>query len=326
MPSIIVIDDPALGCIPQDILGILNLANVDCHLVTLADFKAALPGTRSAQVVITGVGVRFDADLFDAMPNLRAVVSAVVGVDAVDLAAAAQRGIAVANSPAVEASESLAEATILLILACLYDLPGNQKLLRENASRPLRPTGRMLKSRSLGLVGFGRTAQEVAMRLRPWGIAIYAYVRSPRPAVEGVHYVALDTLLRSCDVVSVHAALNEGSRNLLGEPQLASMKPGSVLVNTSRGGIVDEAALARLCQQGHISAVGLDVFAQEPLPMDSPLRSLERSVLTQHRLGHTAESYAALVSAAVGNAQDALAGRSLRNSVMPAQMPFPMTA
>ena len=315
MPSIVVIADPTLGSVPHHVHTFLNEAQIDNVLIGVEEFKQLPKVVRNARAVVAGVNVKFDARLMDLLPELKAIVSAVVGLDAIDLDTAASRSIAIANSPASETSESLAEATILLILACLYDLSGNQAVLRENRPRPVNPTGRMLKGRSVGLVGFGRTAQEVAMRLRGWGGEIYAYARSATQGSEGVQFVSLESLMAQSDVVSIHTSLNNESMNLLNRSLLTTMKQGSVLVNTARGGIVDETALAELCRTGHISTVGLDVFASEPLPMDSPLRALDHAVLTPHRLGHTDESLRALARAAAGNILDFLAERPLRNAI-----------
>lgn len=318
-PPIVVVADPALGCIPQYVQTFLQEAAIENLLIGVDEFKTFPAEVRNAHAVVIGVNVKFDASCLDLMPELKAIVSAVVGLEAVDLDAAASRSISVANSPANETSESMAEATILLILACLYDLRGNQEILRNNEPRPAKPSGRMLKGRTVGLVGFGRTAQAVATRLRGWDVNIHAYARHAAPPFEGVQFVSLESLMIQSDVVSVHVALNSESVNLLDERLLKTMKPGAVLVNTARGSIIDEIALARLCQSGHISTVGLDVFSTEPLHMDSPLRSLDHAILTPHRLGHTDESLRALAHTAAENILDFTAGRPLRNAIAPKQ-------
>ncbi|TAL98704.1 MAG: hypothetical protein EPN73_01940 [Paraburkholderia sp.] len=303
---VVVIDDPALGCIPSDVHACLLEHDVESHLVSVADFIALPDTARRARVIVVGVSVRFDANLLDSLPNVRALVSAVIGVDAIDAVAAARRAIQVSNSAADEASESLAEATILLILACLYDLNRAQRLLALNAPRPPRPSAVMLKGRTVGLVGFGKTAQHVAKRLANWNVRILAYARTRPDTFSGVDFVSLRDLMVESDVISIHASLNPATEGLVSRERLQMTKPGVVIINTARGKIVDEDALVELCESGHIAAIGFDVFAREPLPMESPVRAVPRAILTPHRLGHTVESFDALVRATVGNVFDAL--------------------
>jgi phosphoglycerate dehydrogenase-like enzyme len=194
----------------------------------------------------------------------------------------------------------MAEATVLLILATLYDLRGTERLMREGAPRPGIPVARMLKGRTVGLVGFGRIAQGVAARLTGWGVNILVTARSGE-LPPGIERAPLERLLKESDVLSVHLPLSDETRGMLGREALSGMKRGAVLINTARGGIVDEAAVAELLEAGHLGSAAIDVFAAEPLPKESPLHAAPNVILTPHMVGHTRDSIAALVGAAVEN-------------------------
>jgi phosphoglycerate dehydrogenase-like enzyme len=148
--------------------------------------------------------------------------------------------------------------------------------------------GRTLSGRTLGILGVGRHGANVARIGKAYGMRVVAWQRTPDSAADDVPMLELDELLSSSDVVSIHLKLSGESRGLLDAEKLALMKPGSVLINTARGAIVEEPALVAALRSGPLSAAGLDVFAEEPLPADSPLRSLNNVVLTPH-IGWTVE-------------------------------------
>ncbi len=164
-------------------------------------------------------------------------------------------------------------------------------------------TSRTLSGRVLGLIGFGRISQQTVRLLSAWDVGeIMAHTRSPRPADwPGVRFADLPDLLRRCDVVVVNLPATPQTRGLLDRSRLGLMKPGSYLVNASRGGIVDERALAELLHSGQLSGAAVDTFAVEPPPSDSPLRSAPNAILTGHEAGHTVEMFDSFVSAAVDN-------------------------
>lgn len=255
--------------------------------------------------------------------RLRAIVSAVTGVDGIDLPAASERKVVVANAQTEENVIGMAEATVLLILGALYDFNDSQERLRKGLPRPdpLRP--RQLRGKTLGFIGLGKIGRETARLLAPWGAPMqYAARRdadltglSPMPRVD------LDTLLRTSDVVVVLASLNSETSGLLGAEKLRLMKQTAILVNTARGAIVDETALYEALKSGAIRGAALDCFVVEPLPADSPLRSLPNVILTPHMVGHTFEAHHSLEVATRENLARILAGRSPRYVVNPDVLP-----
>jgi D-3-phosphoglycerate dehydrogenase len=241
--------------------------------------------------------------------QLRGIVSPTTGVEGFDIAAATELGILVANGQIRENIEGMAEATILLILASLYDLHGAEKLLRENRSRPAEAGARGLGGKTVGLIGFGQIARAVADRLAAWNVDIQAYARRvPDDLPRHVRLVGLDQLLRTSDAVCVLATLNSESQGLLNAERLRLLKQNAVLVNAARGAIIDEPALCEIARQRPDLRLALDVFTEEPLPPHSPLRDLPNAILTPHVLGQTRESLAALPETAVGNVRAILAG------------------
>jgi phosphoglycerate dehydrogenase-like enzyme len=228
--------------------------------------------------------------------RLRGIVFPSSGTDAIDVAAASREGIAVGYGAVPENHLSLAEATVLLILALLYDLHGTEDLLRQNLPRPAEKKASMLMGKRVGLIGFGRIATGVVERLRGWDadVAVFDHRASAKPIPSWVRVLSLDELLATSDIVSLHATLNSGTAGLIGERQLGLMKPTAFLVNTARGGLVDEEALCAALRDRRIAGAALDSFCQEPLSPDSELRRLPNVILTPHMIGSTRECFARL--------------------------------
>jgi phosphoglycerate dehydrogenase-like enzyme len=248
-------------------------------------------------------------ELMARMPQLRAVVSPFIGTEGFDEAAATALGIIVANGQVAENFLSMAESTIMLILASLYSLHWWEQQLRENLPHPAAVRGRMLNGRTVGMIGFGHIARAMTERLWPWGVRLQTYVPRLRLALpNGVTRVELDELLATSDVVCVLASLNAETSGMLDLNRLRLMKPEAVLINTARGGIIDEQALAEVARERPDLRIALDTFAHEPLPNASPLRWLPNIILTPHAIGHTQESLAALPPAAIENVARALRG------------------
>ncbi len=284
-------------------------------------FEAAHDGLTTADVLLAASSFVCSRELMASADRLRGIVSPTTGIEGFDLAAATELGILVANGQTRENVESMAEATILLILASLYDLHGTAAVLRESRARPERVNARMLGGKVVEMIGFGRVARAITTRLAAWGVAIQAYTRRVPTEPGDVRFVALDDLLRTSDVVCVLATLNSATEGLLNAERLALLKPRAVLINTARGAIIDEVALCALAKARPDLRLALDTFVTEPLPAESKLRGLPNVILTPHMVGHTSEAYATLPGAAVDNAQRLLTGRAPRYVCNPDAIP-----
>lgn len=245
-----------------------------------------------------------------ASPKLRGVVYPAIGTDSIDLIAASDLGIAVAHGPTPENHTSMAESTVLLILAALYDLTGTQQILRANLPRPLQMRASMLSGKIVGLVGYGRIAHAVASRLSTWGATILS---SSRRFEAGhwdgtVEFVNMDTLLARSDILSLHLELSPQTRHFIDRESLHKMKRTAILVNTARGALIDESALSDALRDGVIAGAALDTFENEPLPSSSPLREIEGVILTPHMIGHTREVFEAMPGCVVENVNRLIEG------------------
>lgn len=239
---------------------------------------------------------RLPARVLEGADRLRLVQLLSAGYDRVDLAALQARGIPLANNGGANAVE-VAEHTLLLVLALYRRLCRMDRDTREGRWRALPPalTTHTLAGKTVGIVGLGNIGRRVARLFRALEARLLYYdVRRPEPRVEaelGVAYRPLPDLLAEADVVTLHVPLTPETRGLIGEAELARMRPSAVLINTSRGPVVDEAALVRALQEGRLAGAGLDVFAQEPPPPDHPLLRLENVVLTPHIGGVTRDTW-----------------------------------
>lgn len=248
-------------------------------------------GTPDAQIIQT-VGdadvIAADAispvseELMQAFPSLKLVHSEGVGYNAIDVEAARKRGIFVCNNAGLNAG-SVAEQAVLLMLACLRSVVVGDAAVRagqqiQMKERLMVEGIRELGDCKVGLVGLGAIAVQTAKRLKPFGCSVAYWNRTRRPAeVEeelGVEYLELDELARSCDIVSLHVPVTPETTNLVDEAFLSKMKSDAILVNTARGEIVDQEALAQALERGSIGAAGLDTLSPEPVAADHPLVQL----------------------------------------------------
>lgn len=267
------------------------------------------PELTLAEIIISCPGFAVSKSIIACARGLRGIVSPITGIDSIDIAAATEHGVIVANGQVIENTESVAEATVLLLLAAMYDLHGTEAVLRQNLPRPRVMKARMLKGKTVGLIGWGQISRAVAQRLSGWEAHIQASSRSRNIGNEdNIHFVSLGQLLRTSDVVCVLSTLNPDSAGLLNADRLRLLKQDAVLVNTARGAIIDEAALYRVACERPDLRLALDTFTVEPLPETSPLRELPNVILTPHQIGHTRESSDALPPAAIENIRRILAG------------------
>jgi D-3-phosphoglycerate dehydrogenase / 2-oxoglutarate reductase len=224
--------------------------------------------------------------------RLKVIGRAGVGVDNIDVEAATARGVAVLNAPSGN-TISAAELAFALALACVRRIPAADRSMKAGEWDRKSFTGSELYGKTLGLVGAGRIGGEVARRARVFGMRVLAYdpyLAADRAEALEIELCTLDDVLARADVLSLHVPLTESTDGLIDAAALARMKPGSCVVNAARGGVLDEAALADALHSGHIAAAGLDVFAEEPLPADHPLRRVPNAVLTPHLGAATEEA------------------------------------
>jgi phosphoglycerate dehydrogenase-like enzyme len=256
-----------------------------------------------ADVILTAPNQRFGADVLKAAPNLRLIGSPVIGFDHIDVDTATALGILVSNCPTEEIIVGMAESTVMLIAALSLELMRKQARLRAGGWRG-PSDAHLVRGKTIGLVGFGRIGRAVAARLQGWGVTIQVH----DPYVP--NSIPLDLLLETSDVVSIHTPRTSETIGLIGARELALMKPTAILVNTARGSIVDEAALADALNQQRIFAAAIDAWDQEPPSMDNPLFACdpERTILTPHSVGHSLEIGPAGVEMAIRTVSRVLEG------------------
>ncbi len=249
------------------------------------------------------------AERIASLDRCRAIVRYGVGVDNVDLEAAAARRIYVANVPDY-GSHEVAEHALALMLAVVRRVAQRDRAVRAGAwGVGVREPIARLAGSTLGLIGFGRIAETLWRKtagLELGATLVHDPLRSSFP--EGVRPVDLDTLLAEADVISLHAPLTDATHHLVNAERLARLRPGAVLVNTARGGLVDETALLAALDEGRLRGAGLDVFEREPLPADHPLRERPEVVLTDHTAWYSDTSLEELQRGAATEAARVLRG------------------
>lgn len=224
--------------------------------------------------------------------SLKVIGRAGVGVDTIDVDAATEKGIAVMNAPAGN-TISAAELAFALLLALVRRVPAADRSMKDGQWDRASFNGTELYGKTLGLVGAGRVGGEVARRARAFGMRVVAFdpfLSQDAARGLGIEPLALDDVLKSADVLSLHVPLTDSTRGLLGDAQLGLMKPEALVINAARGGVIDEAALLRRLKDKRLGGAALDVFDQEPLPADHPLRALPNVVLTPHLGASTEEA------------------------------------
>lgn len=246
-------------------------------------------------------------DHFAVAPRLRVVAMHGVGVDHIDLRAAATHGVVVTNAPGSN-DGAVADLAVGLMLACLRQIPAADRAAHEGAWNGM--VGEELAGKRVGILGWGRIGRNVARRLAGFDVSFLVhdpFVDAEAVVASGAQPLALDDLLAQADIVSLHLPLTPETHNLLDATRLAQMKPGAYLINTARGGIVDETALLGLLQTGHLRGAGLDCFAVEP-PIGNPLLALPNVVVTPHIGAQTREAIARMGAIAAENVLRVLGG------------------
>ncbi|HXA44120.1 MAG TPA: D-2-hydroxyacid dehydrogenase [Candidatus Angelobacter sp.] len=306
--SIVVLDGHTLN--PGDLswAGLEALGEFQVHERTPADL--VVHRCQGAAIVLTNKTV-LKGETIRALPDLRFIGVLATGYNIVDVAVAAECGIPVANAPGY-ARASTAQMVFALLLELATHAGDHSRRVREGRwaagpdfcfwDYPLHE----LSGRTIGIVGYGSIGKSVAVIARAFGMSVIIHSRSP---VAGEENVALDDLFARADVVTLHCPLTPQTQQLVNAARLARMKPGAFLINTGRGPLVDEAALADALNAGRLAGAGIDVLSQEPPSTDNPLLSARNCIITPHIAWATLSARQRLMDITVANVQAFLAGR-----------------
>ena len=287
---------------------------------TPPDADALRERLRAADAALTMVTDPIDAPLLAAAPRLRVVANMAVGHDNIDAGAAARAGVWATNTPGV-LHETTADLAFALLLAAARRVAESDRDARAGGWRTWSPTawlGTDPFGATLGIVGLGEIGRAVARRARGFGMTVLAATRTPRPDLErelGVERAALPDLLARADFVSLHVPLGPDTERLMGAAAFAAMKDDAILVNTARGGVVDQEALVDALRAGAIGGAALDVTVPEPLPPDHALFGFPNVIVTPHIGSASRATRARMAEMAARNVAAALAGETPPNSV-----------
>jgi D-3-phosphoglycerate dehydrogenase len=247
-------------------------------------------------------------------PGLRVISRYGAGVDRVDREAARARGVVVCNTPGVNA-QAVADLTLALLLAAARRVPFLDRNTREG--RWPRSTGVELYGKTIGILGLGAIGRSVAKRAAGFSMQTLAYdpyIDEAYAKAQGIIAADFDGVTKTADFLTLHLPLTDQTRHIISKEVMENMKQGAVIVNTARGGLIDEAAACELLQRGHLGGLGIDVYEEEP-PKDSPLFALDNVVVTPHTASHTVEATAAMAALSVQNLIDVLSGRDCPNII-----------
>lgn len=291
---------------------------VDELLRAVADYDALIVRSET----------KVTARVLEAGERLQVVARAGVGVDNIDVEAATKRGVLVVNAP-LGNTVAAAEHAMALMLALARRIPQADASIRAGEWTRSRFMGTELNHKILGIVGLGKVGLEVARRARSFGMHLIAYdpyISAAAAESVGARLMPLDALMREADVVTVHVPLTAGNRHLIGRRELEMAKPGLLLLNVARGGVVDEGAVADLLASGHLGGAGFDVFEQEPITEANPLRTVEPAVLTPHLGASTREAQVKVALEVAEQVVDVLNGRPARGAVNAPALPADLLA
>lgn len=308
-------DDPAFEPLTADghaieLIDGLAVRSAPALIDALQGAAAALASTEA-----------YTAEVLAETPDLQVISRTGVGYDAIDVDEATRRGVVVCTTPGTN-QHSVADLAVGLILYCLREIGAAADLVRGNRWAP-QPVGRELRASTVGVVGTGLIGREVIKRLAGFEPRVIAYdvVQAPELVERyGIEYLGMDELLRQSDVLTLHAPLLPETRALIDARALALMKPTAYLVNTARGPLVDEVAVADALHRGRIAGAALDVFEAEPLPGTSPLRQAPNVLLTPHIAGLTRQSRESMAAMAIQNIARVLRGEPPLSCVNPAAL------
>jgi D-3-phosphoglycerate dehydrogenase / 2-oxoglutarate reductase len=289
---------------------------VEVRWVDGPDREKLLAAVPEADALLVRSATTVDAEVLAAAPKLKIVARAGVGLDNVDVDAATERGVLVVNAPTSNI-HSAAEHALALLLSAARQIPQADASLREHAWKRSSFNGTEIFGKTVGIVGLGRIGQLVAQRIAAFGTHIIAYdpyVSPARAAQLGIELLTLDDLLARADFISVHLPKTPETAGLIDKAALARTKPGVIIVNAARGGLVNEEALAEAVSSGHVRAAGLDVYSKEPCT-DSPLFELPQVVVTPHLGASTSEAQDRAGTDVAESVRLALAGEFVPDAV-----------
>jgi D-3-phosphoglycerate dehydrogenase / 2-oxoglutarate reductase len=289
---------------------------IEVRWVDGPDREKLLAAVPEADALLVRSATTVDAEVLGAAPKLKIVARAGVGLDNVDVDAATERGVLVVNAPTSNI-HSAAEHALALLLSAARQIPAADASLREHAWKRSSFSGTEIFGKTVGVVGLGRIGQLVAQRLVAFETRVVAYdpyVSPARAAQLGIELLPLDDLLARADFISVHLPKTPETAGLIDKDALAKTKPGVVIVNAARGGLVDEAALFDAVSSGHVRAAGIDVFSKEPCT-DSPLFDLPQVVVTPHLGASTEEAQDRAGTDVAASVKLALAGEFVPDAV-----------
>lgn len=302
-------DEPRLVSQSPKLAGLYEIADVQLHLDRPQTDDEKVRRLQDADILLNSRGaLKWPAEVLKQLPKLRMIAVCGIGYDSIDLRQATEQGVVVCNIPGRTATV-VAEHAIGLMLAVSRRMSWMTAELR--AGRWRGDLGISLTGKQLGVIGTGNIGCEVIRLAKAIGLDVVAWTLHPdeaKAARLGFRYVPLDDLLQSSNVVSLHTRLSDQTRGLIGVRELSMMKPSAILINTSRGAIVDTTALVTVLESGRLFGAGLDVFDQEPLPADHPILRCEQVVLTPHTADQTQEGLDALTQGCIDNISAWLAG------------------
>jgi D-3-phosphoglycerate dehydrogenase len=289
---------------------------VEVRWVDGPDREKLLAAVPEADALLVRSATTVDAEVLAAAPKLKIVARAGVGLDNVDVDAATERGVLVVNAPTSNI-HSAAEHALALLLSASRQIPAADATLRKHTWKRSKFSGTEIFGKTVGIVGLGRIGQLVAARIEAFGTHVIAYdpyVSPARAAQLGIELLPLDELLARADFISVHLPKTPETAGLIDKEALAKTKPGVIIVNAARGGLVNEAALAEAVSSGHVRAAGLDVYSSEPCT-DSPLFELPQVVVTPHLGASTEEAQDRAGTDVAESVRLALAGEFVPDAV-----------
>lgn len=264
---------------------------------------------------------QIDGAIMDRLPGLKAIGRYGVGVDTLDVPAATERGIAVCSVPDY-GTEAVSDHAIAMALAAIREIPRADRLVRsgEPTFPAIRPV-HLIQNQVFGVIGMGLIGSAVARKAAGLGFTVIGHDIRPVTPPPRVTMMERDEVLSRANVISMHTPLDSGSRHLLNAETISKMRPGMVVINTSRGGTVDTPALISALEDGTIRAAALDVVEDEPIAADHPLTAYPSVTLTPHVAWYSEESYAELKRRVVENVAEVCAGRTPRNILNPEVLP-----